>query len=404
MGIDVQAWAAGLDELGVRVGHRFGRVEPRRQAVAYVRGLLAGLERKNGWTLAEFAGDSAPDAMQRLLRRARWDADELRDDVREYVVEQLGDSDAVLIVDETGFLKKGVRSAGVQRQYSGTAGRTDNCQIGTFLAYASGRGRALIDRELYLPVSWIADRQRCRRAGVPEQVEFATKPQQAQQMIARAIGAQVPFGWVTADEAYGRIPALRSWLQRHNVFYVLATKRTDTAPAPCAIAESQVDELVAALGPRSWQRRSAGHGAHGPRIYDWARIALRPPAPGRGRWLLARRRISDGELAYYQCYGPARSTLDQLISVAAARWQIEECFQAAKGQAGLDHYQVRRYDAWYRHITLAMLAHAFLATLAATAASCHPDAGTGTGAGAGAGPGQKGAHHLWTTNDHQQRS
>ena len=203
------------------------------------------------------------------------------DDVREYVVEHLGDADGVLIVDETGFLKKGTRSAGVQRQYSGTAGRTEHCQIGTFLAYASTRGRALIDRELYMPASWIEDRERCRRAGVPDHVEFATKPQKAQQMIARAIAAGVPFRWLTADEAYGEGRQLRAWLEQHEVFYVLATKRNDTAPAPCAIAESQLDDLVAALGPRSWHRRSAGAGAHGQRFYDWARIALRSSAPGR---------------------------------------------------------------------------------------------------------------------------
>jgi SRSO17 transposase len=365
MSIDVEVWAAGLDELAVRVGHRFGRVEPRRQAMAYVRGLLAGLERKNGWTLAEFAGDSAPDAMQRLLRRARWDADGLRDDLRTYVVEHLGDSFGVLIVDETGFLKKGVRSAGVQRQYSGTAGRTENCQVGTFLAYASRHGRALIDRELYMPASWIADRDRCRVAGVPQEVEFATKPQQAKAMIARAIAAGVPFRWVTADELYGQAKHLQRWLEELNIFHVLAVKCTDTV----TIGEGRaaVKDLVAALPEYAWRRRSAGAGAHGERIYDWTRIPLPAPASGRGRWVLARRRISDGEIAYYVCYGPAATTLNELITTAGTRWMIEECFQAAKNEAGLDHYQVRRYDAWYRHITLSMLAHAYLA---ATAASC----------------------------------
>ncbi len=213
MSVDVAGWVAGLDELHGRVGCRFGRSEPRRRALSYVRGLLAGLERKNGWTLAEHAGEVSPDGMQRLLRTACWDADAVRDDLREYVVEHLGDPGGVLIVDDTGFVKKGTRSAGVQRQYSGTAGRTENCQIGTFLGYASVRGRALIDRELYLPESWTEDRGRCRAAGIPDEVQFATKPRQAQAMIERALAAGVPFRWLTADEAYGQVKYLRVWLE-----------------------------------------------------------------------------------------------------------------------------------------------------------------------------------------------
>lgn len=372
------------------MGPRFGRAEPRARALAYVRGLLAGLERKNGWTLAEHAGEVSPDGMQRLLRKAGWDAGAVRDDVRDYVVEQLGDERAVLIADDTGFLKKGTRSAGVQRQYSGTAGRTENCQIGTFLAYASARGRALIDRELYLPKSWTEDRARCRAAGIGDEVEFATKPEQARRMLERAIDAGVPFRWFTGDEAYGQVKALRAWLEESDVFYVVATKCNDTVPAPCATAASQVDELVAALPPGAWRRRSCGQGAHGPRIYDWARIPLRCPASARGRWLLARRSITDGEIAYYVCYGPARTTLNELITVAGTRWAIEECFGAAKNEAGLDHYQARHYAAWYRHITLSMLAHAYLAVMAAHAADAAPP--------------QKGTHRLWTTTTEHQRS
>lgn len=374
--VDVAGWAAGLDELHERLGPRFGRAEPRRRALAYLRGLLAGLERKNGWTLAEHAGEVSPDGMQRLLRKAGWDADAVRDDLQKYVAERLGDPGAVLVVDDTGFLKKGTRSAGVQRQYSGTAGRTENCQIGTFLAYASAKGRALIDRDLYLPQAWTDDRDRCRAAGIGDEVEFATKPQQARAMIARAVAAGVPFRWVTGDEAYGQVKYLRVWLEQHDVFHVLATKRNDTVPAATAL-DARVDELIAALPARAWQRRSCGNGAHGPRVYDWARVPVRPlHAPARGHWVLARRRISDGELAYYICYGPARTTLAELITVAGTRWAIEECFQAAKNEAGLDHYQARTYQAWYRHITLAMAAHAYLAATAA----------------------QKGPQHLWTTN------
>jgi SRSO17 transposase len=258
--------AAELDRVHERVAGRFARAEPRARVREYVSGLVAGLERKNGWTLAERAGEAGPDGMQRLLRRADWDVDGVRDDVRDYVAGQLGDWQGVLIVDETGFLKKGTKSAGVQRQYSGTAGRTDNCQVGTFLAYASVHGHALIDRELYLPESWAGDRDRCRVAGIPDEVGFATKPRQAQQMLQRAFDARVPFAWVTADEAYGQAKYLRVWLEERDVFHVLAIRCSDTLITTAA-GERRADELAAALPARAWQRLSAGAGAHGPREY-----------------------------------------------------------------------------------------------------------------------------------------
>ncbi|TVT14171.1 IS701 family transposase [Amycolatopsis rhizosphaerae] len=351
-----------LDELHARIAGRFGRSEPRARVREYVSGLVAGLERKNGWTLAERAGEVSPDGMQRLLRRADWDVDGVRDDVRDYVVEHLGDARGVLIGDETGFLKKGVRSAGVQRQYSGTAGRIENCQIGVFLAYASEHGHALIDRELYLPESWITDRDRCRAAGVPDEVGFATKPRLFMAMLERAIAAGVPFAWVTADEAYGQAPYLRVWLEEQDAWYVLATRCNDTVITTDG-DPVQADVLVAALPARAWRRLSVGAGAHGPREYDWARIPIHTGwRPGRGQWLLARRSISDPtEIAYYLCYGPGRSTLLDLAWIAGSRWRIEECFQQAKNEAGLDHYQARTWRAWYAHITLSMLAHAWLA-------------------------------------------
>ena len=328
----------------------------------YVSGLVAGLERKNGWTLAEHAGEAAPDGMQRLLRRADWDVDGVRDDVRDYVVERLGDRQGVLVVDDTGFLKKGTRSAGVQRQYSGTAGRIENCQIGVFLAYATPAGHALIDRELYLPESWTSDRVRCRAAGVPDDVEFATKPVLAQAMLGRAIEAGVPFSWVTADEAYGQVKYLRVWLEERDCSYVLATRCNDDVLTTNGRA-GRADKLIAALPAKAWRRLSVGAGAHGPRDYDWARAPIRIAwAPGRGHWLLARRSISDPtEIAYYICYGPRRSSLIDLAWIAGSRWRVEECFQQAKNEAGLDHYQVRRWRAWYAHITLSMLALAWLA-------------------------------------------
>jgi SRSO17 transposase len=334
--------------------------------------LVAGLERKNGWTLAEHAGEVSPDGMQRLLRCADWDVDGVRDDVRDSVIEHLGDRDGVLIVDETGFLKKGTRSAGVQRQYSGTAGRIENCQVGVFLAYASARGHALIDRELYLPQSWTDDRDRCRAADVPDEVGFTTKPRLAMAMLGRAFDAGVPFSWVTGDEAYGQVKYLRTWLEERDAAYVLATRCDDDMLSPTQGA-GRADALVAALPARAWRRLSVGAGAHGLREYDWARIPIRIGwRPGRGHWLLARRSISDGEIAYYVCYGPRRSTLLDLARVAGARWRIEECFQQAKNETGLDHYQVRTYRAWYAHITLSMLALAWLAVTKALAAKGEP--------------------------------
>jgi SRSO17 transposase len=269
----------------------------------------------------------------------------------------------------------------VQRQYSGTAGRIENCQVGVFLTYASGRGRALVDRELYLPKEWAADAARRAEAHVPEQVGFHTKPQLAQAMLERAVDAGVPAGWVTADEVYGGDARLRSWLEQRDLAYVLAVKATQPlwAHGEQGPAEVPARELVARLPARAWRRLSAGDGAKGPRVYDWARVGLvRPGWPGREFWLLARRRLSDGELAFYACFGPARTTLAELVRVAGSRWAVEESFQAGKGQAGLDHYQVRRYDAWYRHTTLALVAQAFLAAVRAHAA---PTARVGAGGG-----------------------
>jgi SRSO17 transposase len=330
---------------------------------------LSPLERKNGWTLAEQCGDRSPNALQEMLYSPCWDPDAVRDDLRGYVVEQLGDRRGVLVGDDTGFVKKGSRSAGVQRQYSGTAGRTENCQIGVFLCYASDQGRALIDRELYLPVSWTEDRDRCRAAAVPEEVGFATKPQQMRMMVERAVEAGVPFAWFTADEAYGQNPGLRAWLEEQDIAYVMAT-RCDQQVASGLHTTTRVDTLIAALPTRAWKRRSAGDGAHGPRMYDWAAIPIRRQfAHGRRGWVLARRSISDGEIAYYLCFGPRGTRLRELVRVAGTRWAIEESFQTAKNEVGLDQYQVRRYDAWYAHITLAMTAAAFLVVTRAAEAA-----------------------------------
>jgi SRSO17 transposase len=357
---EVRAWAAGLDALHARIAGRFARAEPRRRALAYPRGLLGPVGRKNGWQLAEHAGEATPDGMQRLLATADWDPDLVRDDLRGYVVEHLGDPGAVLVVDETGFLKKGTTSVGVQRQYSGTAGKVDNCQLGVFLAYASPRGRAFIDRELYLPRCWTDDPARCRAARVPEQVEFRTKPQLARVLLERALDAGVAASWVTADEVYGGDPALRRWLEDRDLSYVLAVKGTE--PLGTATHESATAAQVAASVPvEQWVACSAGHGAKGRRLYDWARIQLAAPAArGCQRWLLVRRSRRDGELAFYACFGRAVTSLVGLVRVAGTRWAVEDGFQQAKTEVGLDHYEVRRWPGWYRHITLAWLAHAFL--------------------------------------------
>jgi SRSO17 transposase len=366
---EVEDWAAGLEKVLERIGPRFARSEPRARAGVYLRGLLSAAERKNGWTLAEQAGDRTPDAMQRLLNHADWDADAVRDDLRDYVIEHLGDDRAVLVVDETGFLKKGTKSAGVARQYSGTAGRIENCQVGVFLAYATPAGRTFIDRELYLPKAWIDDRDRCAEAGIAAQVAFMTKPELALAMLTRALDAGVPAGWVTADEVYGQSYRLRAALEARGMPYVLAVPVNQyvVATGVAGLTQCRVDAVSAAVPDSDWSRLSAGAGAKGPRLYDWARVPIRPLSePGR-YWLLVRRSLTDGELSHYLCFCPPESSLADLVAVAGARWAIEESFHTAKGEVGLDHYQVRRYDAWYRHITLACLAHAYLTVTRAAA-------------------------------------
>ncbi len=345
-----------------RIAGRFGRVEPRRRARAFVLGLLSGLRRKNCWTIAEHAGDATPDGMQHLLAGARWDSGAVRDDLRDYVVEYLGDPGAVLVVDETGDLKKGMSSAGVQRQYTGTAGRVENCQVAVFLSYASAAGHALIDRELYLPRSWTTDPARCQAAGIPDGTAFATKPKLARVMIARALDAGTPAGWAAGDEVYGADPGLRADLERRQIGYVLAVAKDHqviTYRRAC-----RADKLTASLPPRAWQCLSAGPGAKGHRYYDWAWVATDPARPGH-RWLLIRRNRRTGELAFYRCYCPRHVPLAALVKVAGLRWTAEENFQASKGLTGLDEHQVRRWPSWYRWTTLAMLACAFL-TIAAT--------------------------------------
>ncbi|MFJ5074950.1 IS701 family transposase [Streptomyces sp. NPDC088553] len=360
-----------FDQLTGRIAGRFARVEPRRHATALVLGLLADLPRKNCWTLAEHAGDSTPDGMQHLLHRAKWDADAVRDDVRAYVVEHLADDEAVLVVDETGDLKKGTATVGVQRQYTGTAGRIENSQVAVYLVYSAACGHAAIDRALYVPRSWTDDLDRCRTAGIPEDLTFTTKPVLAARMITRALDAGTPARWVAGDEVYGDNPHLRAALEDRRTGYVLAVSSTHQVTT--VAGKFPAKAIVAKIPKRAWQRRSAGAGAKGERYYDWAQVDIHGPAYRPGHWwLLVRRNRRSGELAFYRCFSPHSVPLSDLVRVAGRRWTVEETFQAGKGLAGLDEHQVRRWTSWHRWVTLAMLAHAFLAVTAAAERRDHP--------------------------------
>ena len=343
----------------------FVRSEPRALSLAYLQGLLSGWERKNGWQLAEWMEEAAPDRVQHLLDRARWDADAARDKLRHYVVEELSSPDAVLIVDETGFVKKGLHSAGVKRQYSGTAGRIENSQVGVFLCYGSAKGAALVDRELYLPQEWAEDPERRREAAIPETVEFATKPELARQMIERALDAGAPCGWVAADEVYGHDSQLRRFLEGRQMAYVLAVA-SDQRLWQADCMQPRVDAIARSLPASAWKRLSAGFGSKGERLYDWALLQL-SKQEGWARALLVRRSLEEKpECAYYLGYAPSgKDTLATLVRVAGQRWLIEPSLETAKGECGLDHYEVRHWQGWYRHIRLSMLAHAVLSVLRA---------------------------------------
>ena len=360
-----------------RFAGRFTRVEPRRAAAGFVTGLLADLEVKTSWQLAEHAGHDRPDAMQRLLYRAKWDADAVRDDVRQVVIDRLGDPDGVLVVDETGDLKKGTHSVGVQRQYTGTAGRIENAQVSVFLAYASRHGHTLVDRRIYLPESWTSDPERREQAGVPDTIEFATRSQLADDMITAALRAGTPVRWVTADEAYGNNTALRARLRRLGLGYVVAISRDHLVPIDGGKTRQRAEHLAVALPAWAWTRRSAGAGSKGPRFYDWAWLADvgtdgDPQAGGRHS-LLIRRHTTTGELAFYRCWTPRPAGLALLVRVAGIRWIVEEGFQTAKGQVGLDQHQVRRWQSWHRFTTLALAALAVLAICAADASTTADD-------------------------------
>lgn len=364
--VDPDRWQTEFSAVLDRIAPRFARYEPLRHAGELMAGMVSGLDRKNCWTIAEHRGAVTPDGLQHLLARAKWDADSVRDDLRDYVVEAFGDPGAILVVDETGDVKKGSATVGVQRQYSGTAGRIENSQVAVYLTYAAPRGHALIDRALYLPKSWAEDSERCAEAGIPtDKRSFATKPALAVELIDRAVAANVPAGWVAGDEVYGADPRLRATVRGHQLGYVLAVSANRRVPTHAG--PIRVDALPALIPAHAWQKHSAGPGARGPRLYSWAwfRLLAEDDTDTGYHHLLIRRNNATGEHAYLRCYSPRAVPLHTLVAVAGQRWRIEESFQAAKGLVGLDQHQVRRWKSWHRWTTLAMLSHAFLAVACA---------------------------------------
>ena len=362
-------WEGELSAWKSRLGPVFGRRELRETGSAFLDGVLSGIERKTGWMMAEQAGLARPWRMQALLGRSRWDADALRDEVRAYAVEALGCADGVLVVDETGFVKKGRHSVGVARQYTGTAGRVENSQVGVFLAYAGRLGQALIDRRLYLPRNWAADDARRAKTGVPAEVAVATKPALAREMIAAALDTGMPCAFVLADAVYGSDSGLRRMLEERGQNYVLAVRGNHTLRFVIAEGLIQTDPATIAddLEDRAWTAHAAGEGSKGPRLYDWARVALSGDREdGRERWLLIRRSRNDPDKrACYLVFCHAGATVAELAGAAGLRWTIEECFQRAKDDLGLDHCEARSWHGWHRHVGLVMAAAAFLAKLAA---------------------------------------
>ncbi len=369
--VDVWRWGQELERLHARIAPRFARPEPRRRALAYLKGIVSATRRKNGWQLAEHAGESRPDGMQRLLNSTVWDADLVRDDLRTYILERFGDQDAVLVIDETSFRKRGKKSAGVKKQYCGTTGTVENCQVGVFLSYVSKKGYTLLDRELYLPKEWIGDPGRCREAGIPETIGFHTKCELAQRMVERLWRAGIPFAWVVADSVYGGNLDLRLWLEAHGYSYVLAVACDEPVgiQTPEGRKRMTVAEAEALLVPsEKWQRLSMSEGTKGPRLFEWALLPILHQWEDDGRhFLLIRRCLDDpSEKTYYFVFAPLGTTLAEMVQAIGQRWKIEECFETGK-EMGLEDYEVRGFTAWYRFITLVMLVMAALASICAAA-------------------------------------
>jgi len=397
---DLKDWRTDFEEYVARFAEIYPRPQTRAHASEYVLGLMSPLERKNGWRLAEHAGHSSPDELQRLLYRSTWSSEQALDVMLEFVNERFGVSDAIVVLDETGFIKKGRHSVGVQRQYSGTAGKVDNCQIAVFASYVSSKTHLLVDRRLYLPKSWVDDRPRCRAAEVPDGIDYRSKPQLAVEMLEHLIQRRLPFAWVSADEVYGNAGHLRQAIAAMGKRYVLAISSTtkgwrkrpptiapDEEPpdgqkrhngrprvrrrlAPDAPAPQTVQSITEALPDRSWTRLSLFDGEKGPRQYDWVAkrlVVWCDEADGEELWLLARRSIEQPrQIAYYLSNAPRSTPIEEMARVAMQRYTIEQCFEEAKSDLGMDHYEVRSWPSWHRHLTLTMMAMSWLAHMRAS--------------------------------------
>jgi SRSO17 transposase len=367
----LELWALSLRAAKARLRPVFGQERMAHSAGLFLDGLLGPERRKTGWMRAEAAGDPGPWRQQAVLGRGRWEADALRDVVRDYGLEMLSDPDAVVVVDETGFLKQGKSSCGVARQYTGSAGKITNCQIGVFAAYVSRHGHALIDRALYLPKAWTDDPARRAAAHIPEAVGFATKPRLALRMIERAIAAGVPFAWVAADTVYG-VGEVEMALRRAGRGYVLGVTGAHQVYSWNAlpVVAGTAEEIAADLPRSAWHRLSAGDGTKGPGLHDWAYLELAHLEADdyvggfEGLWtrgLLIRRHIADGELAYFSTWCPKSTPIETPVAVEGRRWAIEDAFETAKNELGLDHNETRSWHGWHRHVSLVMLAFAVLA-------------------------------------------
>jgi len=363
----MKQWPQAFEEIENRIHHLFAQYQSRERAIQYIKGLLSPVERKNSWQLAEAAGEKDPYKIQYLLGRADWDPDIMRDDLIRYVGDHVQDSEAVIVVDETGFLKKGTHSAGVARQYSGTAGRIENSQIGVFAAYVTGGDHILIDRELYLPKEWVEDGKRRSSAGIPPERKFLSKPKLAKVMIERIISCGLAFKWAAGDSVYGDDRGLRIWLEEKGKAYVFAVSGKEYVDA--GFHQYRVSDILASLPKKGWVRMSAGDGSKGPRLYDWLLLEINSPLrKGWKRWLLVRRNVNDPQdLRAHVACAPAKTELSELVRIAGIRWAIEVSFEDAKQETGLDEYEVRSFTGWYRHITLSMFAYALLSVLKGSA-------------------------------------
>jgi len=374
---DVIRWHSSLVQLHARLASYFARPEPYQRLLRFVQAILSSVERKNGWRVAEHAREATPYGMQRLLSQAVWDEEGVRDEVRSFALEQLGTSQAIVAIDETSFPKRGKHSAGVKKQYCGTTGQVQNCQVGVFLSYITTRGHTLIDRELYVPQDWLDDRARCQEVGIPDTIPFRTKPDLALQMLSRLHQAHVPVDWVVADSVYGSHPDLRTWLEVHRYPYVGAVTCDEPVvlQTPLGVRRVEVRDVPALLlTDSSWQRLSLSEGSKGPRLFDWACVPLLHRGVDDGWHSLLIRRTFDAtpELAYYLVFAPPATSLHAKVTALGGRWRIEEDFANGK-DLGLDHYEVRSFVGWYRHITLVMLALAFLVSIAAAARQAHQE-------------------------------